>query len=74
MRAITYLLSKKDILDQLKREFQEIVNAFIDILEMIKDVTYGNLVNLVGQDIALLIIIGVGTIIAMVVFINIINK
>lgn len=74
MRAITYLLSKKDILDQLKREFQEIVNAFIDILEMIKDVTYGNLVNLVGQDIALLIIIGVGTIIAMVVLINIINK
>jgi hypothetical protein len=74
MRAITYLLSKKDILDQLKREFQEIVNAFIDILEMIKDVTYGNLVNLVGQDIALLIIIGVGTIIAMIVFINIINK
>ena len=74
MRAITYLLSKKDILDQLKREFQEIVNAFIDILEMIKDVTYGNLVNLVGQDIALLIIIGVGTVIAMVVFINIINK
>ena len=74
MRAITYLLSKKDVLDQLKEEFQEIVKAFIDILEMIKDVTYGNLVNLVGPDIALLIVIGVGTIIAMVVFINIINK
>jgi hypothetical protein len=74
MRAITYLLSKKDVLDQLKEEFQEIVKAFIDILEMIKDVTYGNLVNLVGPDVALLIVIGVGTIIAMVVFINIINK
>ena len=74
MRAITYLLSKKDVLDQLKEEFQEIVKAFIDILEMIKDVTYGNLVNLVGPDIALLIVIGVGTIITMVVFINIINK
>ena len=74
MRAITYLLSKKDVLDQLKEEFQEIVKAFIDILEMIKDVTYGNLVNLVGPDVALLIVIGVGTIIAMIVFINIINK
>lgn len=74
MRAITYLLSKKDVLDQLKEEFQEIVKAFIDILEMIKDVTYGNLVNLVGPNVALLIVIGVGTIIAMVVFINIINK
>ena len=74
MRAITYLLSKKDVLDQLKEEFQEIVKAFIDILEMIKDVTYGNLVNLVGPDVALLIVIGVGTIIPLVVFINIINK
>ena len=74
MRTITYLLAKKNIFDQIKREFQEIINAFIDILEMIKDVTYGNLVNLVGPDIALLTLIVVGTVTVMIVFINIINK
>jgi hypothetical protein len=74
MRGIMYLLSKKDIFDQIKREFQEIIDAFIDILEMIKDVTYGNLVNLVGPDVALLILIGVGTVITMIVFIKIINR
>lgn len=74
MRAITYLLAKKNIFDQIKREFQEIINDFIDILEMIKDVTYGNLVNLVGPDIALLTLIVVGIVTVMIVFINIINK
>lgn len=74
MNVFTYLLAKRSFLDQLKHEFEEIIDAFLEIFEMIKDITYGNLVNLVGPDIALMAMIGIGAIVVMIVCLSIINR
>lgn len=74
MNPFTYLLAKRSFLDQLKQELQEVIDAFLEVFEMIKDVTYGNLVNLVGPDIALMAMIGIGAIVVMIVCLSIINR
>lgn len=74
MNVFTYLLAKRSILDQLQKELKEVIDAFLEIFEMLKDVTYGNLVNLVGPDIALMAMIGIGAIIVMMVCLSIINR
>jgi len=74
MNLLTYILAKRNILDQLKHEFQEIVSDFEEILEMLKDITYGNLEKLVGPDMALMLVIGVGAVLVMIVCLKIINK
>ena len=39
MNVFTYLLAKRSFLDQLKHEFEEVIDAFLEIFEMIKDIT-----------------------------------
>ena len=68
MNVFTYLLAKRSFLDQLKHEFEEVIDAFLEIFEMIKDITYGNLVNLVGPDIALMAMIGIGAIVVILYY------
>jgi hypothetical protein len=74
MNQLTYFLVKKSFLDQLKEEINEIWKDFVEIFEMLKDLTYGNLEKLIGPDIALMIVIGVGAIIIMIICLKIINR
>lgn len=74
MNPFTYLLAKRSILEQLQQELKEVIDAFLEVFEMIKDITYGNLVNLVGPDIALMAMIGIGAIVVMIVCLGIINR
>jgi hypothetical protein len=46
----------------------------MEIFEMFKDLTYGNLEKLVGPDMALMLVIGVGAIIVMIICLKIINR
>ena len=74
MNLLTYILAKGNLLENLKKEFQEVVNDFIEVLEMLKDLTYGNLEKLVGPDIALMLVIGVGAVLVMIICLKIINR
>ena len=74
MNPLTYFLVKLSFWDQLKREVDEVLRDFSDIFEMLKDVTYGNLEKLVGPDIALMLVIGVGAILVMIVCLKVINR
>ena len=74
MNQLTYFLVKKSFLDQLKEEINEIWKDFVEIFEMLKDLTYGNLEKLIGPDIALMVVIGVGAIIIMIICLKIINR
>ncbi len=74
MNPLTYFLVKKTFLEQLKEEFNEVVRDFTEILEMIKDLTYGNLEKLVGPDVALMLVIGIGAILVMIICLKIINR
>ena len=74
MNPLTYFLVKKTFLEQLKEEFNEVVRDFTEILEMIKDLTYGNLEKIVGPDVALMLVIGIGAILVMIICLKIINR
>ena len=74
MNLLTYILAKRNFLDQIKHEFQEIIDSFVEVIEMLKDLTYGNLEKFVGPDIALMLVIGIGAIIVMIVSLKIINR
>jgi len=74
MNPFTYFLVKKSFLDQVKEEFNEVLQDFIEIFEMLKDLTYGNLEKLLGPDIALMLVIGVGAILVMIICLKIINR
>lgn len=74
MNLLTYILAKEDILETLKKEFQEVVDDFVEVLEMLKDLTYGNLEKLVGPDVALMLVIGIGAVLVMIICLKIINR
>lgn len=74
MNPLTYFLVKKTFLEQVKEEFNEVMKDFLEIFEMLKDLTYGNLEKLLGPDIALMLVIGVGAILVMIICLKIINR
>ena len=74
MNLLTYILAKEDILETIKKEFQEVVDDFVEVLEMLKDLTYGNLEKLVGPDVALMLVIGIGAVLVMIICLKIINR
>ena len=74
MNPLTYLLAKKTFLEQLKEEVLEVWRDLVELFEMLKDLTYGNLEKLLGPDIALMLVIGVGAILVMIVCLKIINR
>ena len=74
MNPLTYLLAKKTFLEQLKEEALEVWRDLLEVLEMFKDVTYGNLEKYVGPDVALMLVIGIVAIIIMIICLKIINR
>ena len=74
MNLLTYFLAKKPLLEQLKEEANEVLQDCIELYEMIKDLTYGNLEKLLGPDIALLLVIAIGAILVMIICLKIINR
>lgn len=74
MNPLTYFLAKRTFLELLKEEFIEIWEDFLEILEMLKDLTYGNLEKWLGPDIALMFVIGIGAILVMIICLKIINR
>ena len=74
MGLYTYFLVKKTFWDQLQEEVREVVESFLEIFEMFKELTYGNLEKLVGPDIALLALIIGGTVCIMLGCLAIINR
>ena len=74
MNPLTYFLVKKTFLERLQEDIEEVWQDFLEVFEMIKDLTYGNLEKLLGPDIALMFVIGVGAILIMVICLKIINR
>ena len=74
MNLLTYLLAKKTFLEQLKEEVNEVISDFAEIIEMLKDLTYGNLEKILGPDVALMLVIGIGAILVMILCLKIINR
>lgn len=74
MNPLTYFLVKKTFLEQVQEEFNEVMKDFLEIFEMLKDLTYGNLEKILGPDIALMLVIGVGAILVMIICLKIINR
>lgn len=74
MNPLTYFLIKKPFLEQLKEEFDEVMRDFLELFEMLKDLTYGNLEKFVGPDVALMLVIGIGAILIMIICLKIINR
>ncbi len=74
MNLLTYFLVKKSFLDQLKEEAAEVWADCVELFEMLKDITYGNLEKILGPDIALMLVIGVGAILVMIICLKIINR
>jgi hypothetical protein len=74
MNLLTYLLAKKSFLEQLKEEVNEVISDFAEIIEMLKDLTYGNLEKILGPDVALMLVIGIGAILVMIFCLKIINR
>lgn len=74
MNLLTYFLAKKSFLDTLKEELGEFWRDCEELLEWVKDITYGNLEKLVGPDMALMLVIGIGAIIVMIICLKIINR
>ena len=74
MNSLTYFLAKRTFLEELKEDISEIWEDFLEVFEMIKDLTYGNLENWLGPDIALMFTIGIGAIIVMIICLKIINR
>lgn len=74
MNPLTYFLVKKTFLEQVQEEFNEVMKDFLEIFEMLKDLTYGNLEKFLGPDIALMLVIGVGAILVMIICLKIINR
>ena len=74
MNLLTYFLVKKTFLEQLKEEANELLRDCIELYEMIKDLTYGNLEKLLGPDIALMLVIAIGAILVMIICLKIINR
>jgi len=74
MNPLTYFLVKKSFWEQAKEEVNELLRDFGELFEMLKDLTYGNLEKLVGPDIALMLVIGVGAILVMIICLIKINR
>ncbi len=71
---LTDLLVKESIGDQFKQEFQDIWDMIKDFFIMIKELTYDNLAEAMGSEIALLLVLTVGIIGLMLILSAVINR
>lgn len=74
MNLLYYTLVKESIWDQIKEEFEDILKMLEDLFLMIKEVTYDNLANWLGGDVAMLLVITVGVIGLMLILLAVINR
>lgn len=74
MNLLHYTLVKESIWDQIKEEFEDILKMLEDLFLMIKEVTYDNLANWLGGDVAMLLVITVGVIGLMLILLAVINR
>lgn len=74
MNNFYHLIVKESFWDQLIDEFKDIFDMFGDFFQMIKEVTYDVVANVIGGDMALLIVIAVGVIGVMLICLAIINR